>query len=127
MYARGTEGSLGTREAAARALESELAAAGANPVRVHDRRLAAFLEREGRLVRLAAGDAAVGAPAYDAARNAVVEECERAGSITLARARDLLGVGRGSAQLLLERMDADGVTRRIGNERVLRRATGRAR
>ena len=45
-----------------------------------------------------------------------------AGRITLARFRDLLGTGRRPAQLLLERFDADGLTRRIGDERVLRRA-----
>ena len=42
--------------------------------------------------------------------------------MTLARFRDLLGVGRRAAQLLLERFDADGVTRRVGDGRVLRRA-----
>ena len=38
-----------------------------------------------------------------------------------------LSVGRRDAQLLLERMDVDGVTRRIGDRRVLRRgrASGR--
>jgi selenocysteine-specific elongation factor len=50
-----------------------------------------------------------------------VEECEAAGSITLARFRDLLGTSRKPAQLLLERFDSDGVTRRQGDERVLRR------
>ena len=44
-----------------------------------------------------------------------------AGSITLARFRDLLGTSRKPAQLLLERFDADGLTRRVGDERVLRR------
>ena len=45
-----------------------------------------------------------------------------AGEITLSRFRDLAGVGRRDAQLLLERMDVDGLTRRIGDRRVLRRA-----
>ena len=48
-------------------------------------------------------------------------ECEQAGSITLARFRDLLGTSRRPAQLLLERFDADGLTRRVGDARVLRR------
>ena len=56
---------------------------------------------------------------------ALVDECTGAGKITLARFRDLLGVGRRSAQLLLERFDADGLTRRVGDERVLRRAATR--
>jgi selenocysteine-specific elongation factor len=64
---------------------------------------------------------AVSPEAYASARDALVAECERAGPISLARFRDLLGVGRKTAQLLLERFDADGLTRRVGDERVLRR------
>ncbi len=41
-------------------------------------------------------------------------ECRAEGGITLARFRDLVGTGRRDAQLLLERLDADGVTRRVG-------------
>ncbi len=41
--------------------------------------------------------------------------------ITLASFRDALGVGRRTAQLLLERYDADGLTLRRGDVRVLRR------
>ena len=51
-----------------------------------------------------------------------MNECLSVGTITLARFRDLLGISRKPAQLLLERFDADGLTRRIGDERVLRRA-----
>ena len=53
------------------------------------------------------------------------ELADAADEITLARFRDLGGVGRRDAQLLLERMDADGVTRRIGDRRVLRTASVR--
>ena len=35
--------------------------------------------------------------------------------------RDLMGVGRKAAQLYLERFDSDGLTRRVGDVRVLRR------
>ena len=42
--------------------------------------------------------------------------------ITLAGFRDALGASRKTAQLLLERYDADGLTRRVGDERVLRRS-----
>ena len=73
-----------------------------------------------RLVRVGDG-LAVAPAAYERARAALVAECEVAGRITLARFRDLLGVGRKTAQLLLERFDADGLTRRVGDERVLRR------
>jgi selenocysteine-specific elongation factor len=41
--------------------------------------------------------------------------------ITLAGFRDALEISRRTAQLLLERFDADGLTRRVGDERVLRR------
>jgi selenocysteine-specific elongation factor len=117
----GVVASLGDRAEAAERLEGELAQAGANPVRIEDAQLAAYLEREGRLVRLGDG-LAIGAAAYEQAKRALVEECGRAGRITLARFRDLLAISRRSAQLLLERFDADGITRRVGDERVLRRA-----
>jgi hypothetical protein len=105
-------------------LLAELAAAGPNPVKVSDAGLARVLEQEGSLVRVGDGFA-VGAAAYEHARVALVDECTAAGKITLARFRDVLGVGRRSAQLLLERFDADGLTRRVGDERVLRRAATR--
>ena len=105
-------------------MRAQLEQAGPNPTRIDDRTLAAYLEDEGELVRLGHG-LAVGRAAYDEARTALVTECESAGRITLARFRDLLGISRRPAQLLLERFDADGITRRVGDERVLRRR-GRA-
>jgi selenocysteine-specific elongation factor len=120
LYLPGTVSTLGARAEAAEQLEHELEGAGFAPVKIEDVELARYLEREGRVVRV--GDAfAVGAAAYGEARRLAIEECERAGSITLARFRDLLGTGRRAAQLLLERLDADGITRRAGEQRVLRR------
>jgi selenocysteine-specific elongation factor len=119
-YAPGATAQLGPRAEAAGQLEDQLAAAGFTPVQVEDRELSSYLAEAGRLVRLGEG-LAVGSAAYEEARRLLVEECERAGSITLARFRDLLGTGRKPAQLLLERFDADGFTRRVGDERVLRR------
>ena len=55
------------------------------------------------------------------AHDVVVAECERAGTITLARTRDLLGTSRKVAQAILERLDGDKVTLRIGDARRLRR------
>jgi selenocysteine-specific elongation factor len=55
------------------------------------------------------------------ARELVVAECEREGTITLARARDLLGTSRKVAQAILERLDGERVTVRIGDSRRLRR------
>ena len=65
---------------------------------------------------------AIGADAFEVAKDVLLAECRAAGGITLARFRDLVGTGRRDAQLLLERLDADGVTRREGERRVLRRA-----
>jgi selenocysteine-specific elongation factor len=120
LYLPGAVASLGERSAAAETLESELAAAGFTPIAVEDRELASFLEREGKLVRVGDG-LALSAGSYEEAKRLLIEECESTGSITLARFRDLLGTGRKPAQLLLERFDADGLTRRVGDERVLRR------
>lgn len=119
-YAPGATAALGDRVEAADRLEDELEEAGLAPVKVEDAELARYLEQSGRLVRLGDG-LAVAPAAYEEARAALVEECSAAGSITLARFRDLLGTSRKSAQLLLERFDADGLTRRVGDERVLRR------
>ena len=117
LYRPGAAAELGARAGDAAALETQL---GLEPVRVEDPALARFLEERGRLVRVGDGYA-ISPAAYEQARAALLAECEAAGRIALARFRDLLGVGRKTAQMLLERFDADGVTRRIGDERVLRR------
>jgi selenocysteine-specific elongation factor len=117
LYRPGASAELGARAEAAKRLEAEL---GLEPVRVDDAALARFLEEQGRLVRVGDGYA-ISATAYEQARAALVAELAAEGRIALARFRDLLGVGRKTAQLLLERFDADGLTRRVGDERVLRR------
>jgi selenocysteine-specific elongation factor len=121
LYRPGVTGELGARSEEAAALEAKL---GADPVKVEDGQLARFLEEQGRLVRVGDGFA-ISPSAYEHARTVLVNELESQDRITLARFRDLLGVSRRTAQLLLERFDSDGVTRRIGDERVLRRATAR--
>jgi selenocysteine-specific elongation factor len=123
-YLPGVAASLGARAAAADDLGRELDAAGLAAVKVDDAELARYLEADGRLVRLGDGFV-VSSAAYERARALVVAECTVAGEIVLARFRDLAGVGRRDAQLLLERLDQDGTTRRLGDRRVLRRA-GRA-
>ena len=117
LYRAGSTAELGARAEAATALEASL---GLEPVKVDDQALTRFLEDRGTLVRVGNGYA-VAASAFADARSALVAELEANGRITLARFRDLLGVGRKTAQLLLERFDADGLTRRVGDERVLRR------
>jgi selenocysteine-specific elongation factor len=85
------------------------------------RALVGVLEREGRIVRVGDG-LAVTREAYDAAVAHVREGCAAGGSYTLAELRDATGTSRRWAQALLERMDADGITRRVGDARVLRRS-----
>jgi len=113
-YAPGAAPELGDRAAAAAELETRLAAE--DLVRVVDAQLAGFLEDRGTLKRVGDGFA-VSAGLY--ARG--LEALETLSPITLAGFRDTLGVSRRTAQLLLERYDADGITLRVGDERKLRR------
>ena len=121
LYLPGAVATLAGRDADAEKLEAELVRAGVHATKVDDDELARFLEASGRLVRLGDGYA-IGFEAFEVARDVVLVECAAEGGITLARFRDLAGTGRRDAQLLLERLDADGVTRRVGERRVLRRA-----
>ena len=117
-YLPGAAPRLGEKAAAAEELEARLA--GNDAVRLDDRELAAYLEEEGRLKRVGDG-LAVSTELYDRGRETLLG----LSPITLAGFRDALGVSRRTAQLLLERYDADGLTRRIGDERVLRRSAQR--
>jgi selenocysteine-specific elongation factor len=119
LYRPGSQATLGEREREAAELEAQL---GAEPVKVEDKQLARFLEEHGRLVRIGDGYA-ISRDAYEHAREVLVRELESAERITLARFRDLLETSRKTAQLLLERFDADGVTRRVGDYRTSRRKT----
>jgi selenocysteine-specific elongation factor len=119
LYRPGAAGQLGSRAADAERLLASVAAAEPGAAKADDAELARYLERVGRLVRLGDGWA-VSTTTYERARSLVLDECATAGQITLARFRDLAGCGRRDAQLLLERLDADGVTRRLGEARVLR-------
>jgi selenocysteine-specific elongation factor len=121
LYRPGAIASLGAHAEDAAALEQQL---GLEPVKVGDRALARFLEQEGRLVRVG-DDHAISPAAYEHARRTLIAECETAGRITLPRFRDLLGIGRKAAQMLLERFDSDGLTRRVGDERIVRRPAAR--
>jgi selenocysteine-specific elongation factor len=119
-YLPGAAATLGDRAQAASELEAALAADDA--VKVEDRELAAFLEEQGRLVRVGDGFA-VSPELYARGR----ERLASLEPITLAAFRDALGVSRRTAQLLLERYDVDGLTRRVGDRRVLRRSSARQR
>jgi selenocysteine-specific elongation factor len=117
-YAPGAAPQLADHAAAAAELEAQLGRE--DLVRVEDRGLAAFLEGEGKLKRVGDGFA-VADSLYERGREALVALTP----ITLAGFRDALGISRRTAQLLLERFDADGLTRRIGDERVLRSSASR--
>ena len=113
-YAPGAAPQLGEHAVAAAGLEAQLAADDA--VKVEDRRLATFLEERGTLKRVGDGFA-VSASLYTRG----LEQLPGLSPITLAGFRDALGISRRTAQLLLERYDADGITLRVGDERRLRR------
>ena len=84
-------------------------------------RLLQALERQGRMVK-------VGEDLYYAAEHvdpgswsASPREMEARGQITLAEVRDLFGTSRKFAQALLEHMDSEGLTLRVGDARRLRK------
>jgi selenocysteine-specific elongation factor len=113
-YLPGAAAALGGRAEAAAALEAELERE--EIVKLEDRDLAAFLEDQGRLRRVGDGYA-VSTGLYERGL-ALLPSLD---AITLAAFRDALGVGRRTAQLVLERYDADGLTLRRGDVRTLRR------
>jgi hypothetical protein len=114
-YLPGAAARLGSRAQAASELQAELAAGDA--VKVADADLARFLEQRGKLVRVGGGFA-VSPELYHRGR-ATLATLE---PITLPGFRDAMGISRRTAQLLLERFDSDGLTRRVGERRVLRAA-----
>jgi selenocysteine-specific elongation factor len=122
----------GAHAAEAEALLSALDAGGFTPPDLPALRLASglterefaalgtALEHSGRIVRFG-GDLAYTSEHFAKARELVIARCAEHGSIALAELRDDLGASRRIAQGLLERLDADGVTRRVEDRRVLRR------
>jgi selenocysteine-specific elongation factor len=83
-----------------------------------DRELVAALAERGDLVRI--GTEAVFLPdAVARFADAVVRELATAGSITVARARDLTGSSRKHVLPLLGFLDDRGLTRRSGDDRIL--------
>lgn len=58
--------------------------------------------------------------AWESARETARNVAGERGSVTLSGLRDALGTSRRYAQALLERMDADGFTRREGDAHLLR-------
>jgi len=57
---------------------------------------------------------------YGAMIERIQQHIQQAGSITVAQVRDLFDTSRKYALALLEHLDAKGITKRVGDERVLR-------
>ena len=57
---------------------------------------------------------------FAAATEKIITLAQANGAITLADVRDLLNTSRKYAQALLEELDSRRVTRRVGDERMLR-------
>ena len=84
-----------------------------------DEDLLAYLEERREIVRVS--DAvAFSAEAYRVMVDRVSSHIRENGSVTLGQVRDMLGTSRKYAQALLEHMDAERITRRVGDARVLR-------
>ncbi|MEE8346183.1 MAG: SelB C-terminal domain-containing protein, partial [Dehalococcoidia bacterium] len=81
--------------------------------------LLAYLEDRGDIVRVEEGIAFT-AEAYREMVERVVAHLKERETVTLAQVRDMLATSRRYAQALLEHMDQKRITRRIGDERVLR-------
>jgi selenocysteine-specific elongation factor len=77
------------------------------------------LLNQGRLVRVS-DDVLFASDAYAKMVGQVQRFVEEEGSITVAQARDLFGSSRRYLLALLEHLDSEGVTRRVGDKRVLR-------
>jgi selenocysteine-specific elongation factor len=73
----------------------------------------------GELVQVSP-DVLFDAQTYDQMVRTVQAHIAEAGSITVAQARDLFGTSRKYVLALLEHLDEIGLTRRVGDERVLR-------
>ncbi len=77
---------------------------------------------QGRLVKVSE-DVAFSASAYQQMVAGIRAFIEREGSITVAQARDLFQTSRKYALALMEYLDAQRITRRVGDVRVLREKT----
>ncbi|HTD58364.1 MAG TPA: selenocysteine-specific translation elongation factor, partial [Solirubrobacteraceae bacterium] len=77
------------------------------------------LAQRGEIVRVS-DDIAFTKHAYDQAVTMVRELIDGGGSVTVAQLRDRMGASRRPVLALLEHLDAEHVTRRVGDARVLR-------
>jgi selenocysteine-specific elongation factor len=78
-----------------------------------------YLVTEGRIVRLN-DDTVLARSAYDEAVGRLRHHLEQHQTLTVAGARDMLGSSRRYVLPLLEWLDAQKITRRVGDDRILR-------
>ena len=84
------------------------------------RRLVQALARQGRMAKVGE-DLYWATSTLDEVMAKIAAEMESRGQITLAEVRDLFGTSRRYAQALLEHMDSEGMTLRVGDARRLRK------
>ena len=90
------------------------------PAHWPDEELLAYMV-DRRHVVVVAEDVAFSAAAYREMVERIVSRLAEQGRITLAQARDMFGTSRKYAQALLEYLDEQRITQRVGEERVLYR------
>jgi len=104
---------LGAQPYAPPSLPEALREAGASP------EVLRALVQQGELVRLSE-EIAFTRQAYESAVGLVREIVASDGQVTVASLRDRMGASRRPVLALLEHLDAQKITRRVGDERVLR-------
>jgi selenocysteine-specific elongation factor len=77
-----------------------------------------FLIKQRRVVKVS-DNVVFSASAYDEMVGKIIAHIKAKGKITLAETRDMFNTSRKYAQALLEHLDQEKVTRRVGDERVL--------
>jgi selenocysteine-specific elongation factor len=104
---------LGRQPLAPPSLSEAIKQTGASPEVVR------ALAQQGEIVRVG-DDVAFTKEAYETAAAMVREIISSVGSITVAQLRDRMGASRRPVLALLEHLDSERVTRRVGDSRVLR-------
>ena len=109
------------QQAAAQAFLAALAQSPYSPPgdSMPDAELLNVLADSGRVVKV--GDGVVfSAQAYDEMVRRIVQHIKDKGKVTVAEVRDMFGTSRKYALALMEHLDSEHITRRVGDERVLR-------
>lgn len=109
------------QEAGIAAFRNALKAGGASPPteQLPAPTILAYLVEQGMIVD-AGGGVVFDAEFFAAATARIRDHIATNGSVSLAEARDLFGTSRKYAQAILEHLDAQRLTRRVGDSRVLR-------